>query len=111
MENNDYSLNYKNFAYPNQINQLNGYSNIDNNPPATNGYYNNNQFGYLATPKKVPNLYEPDTLLSPFGSNCKNELTNNNLLTNQKMFLNQLTPFKFCLNNSPYSGKKYENKK
>ena len=76
-----------------------------------NGYYNNNQFAYLATPKKAPNLYEPDTLLSPFGSNSKNELTNNNLLTNQKMFLNQLTPFKFCINNSPYSGKKYENKK
>ena len=130
MENPDFSQNYRNYPYQNQMNQLNRisspfkeyginqsnvYINRDNLPPMqNNGYYNtniNNQFSYLTTPKKNYNLYDPDNLFSPFDSNYKNEITNNYLLINRKNCLNQLTPFTHCnINNSPYNGMKSENK-
>ena len=72
MENPDFSQNYRNYPYQNQMNQLNRisspfkeyginqsnvYINRDNLPPMqNNGYYNtniNNQFSYLTTPKKI----------------------------------------------------------
>ena len=130
MENNDFSQNYRNYLYQNQMNQLNkmsspikdyginqanSYINRDNIPPIqNNGYYNNNsnnQFSYLVTPKKNFNLYDPDNLFSPFDSNCKNDITNNYLLTNRKNNLNQLTPFfQRNIGNSPFNGMKSENK-
>ena len=130
MENNDFSQNYRNYLYQNQMNQLNKMSspikdyginqstsfiNRDNIPQMQNNvYYNNNsstQFSCLATPKKNFNLYNPDNLFSPFDSNCKNDITNNYLLTNRKNNLNQLTPFfQRNINNSPFNGMKSENK-
>ena len=129
--NNDFSLNYKNYFYQNQenqinrnlspnkedkINQQNGYINRENIQIFQNGNYYNNQFPYFQTPKKNVNLGEPDTLLSPLDSNCKNDISNNNnnLLTIRKNLLNNinnLTPFKSIINNSPYNGMKSENKR
>lgn len=125
MENNDYFLNYKNCLSQNQISQMNRitspfkdnkinqaiiYQNKDNTPIKQNeNYYN--QFSYFSTPKKVGNIYEPDTLLSPLDSNSKNEIINNNSLLNRKTCLNFInTPFKAITGNSPYNGIKYENK-
>ena len=130
MENNDFSQNYRNYPYQNQMNQLNknsspfkdyginqsnSFLNRDNIPQMQNNvYYNNNgstQFSCLATPKKNFNLYDPDNLFSPFDSNYKNDITNNYLLTNRKNNLNQLTPFfQRNINNSPFNGMKSENK-
>ena len=130
MENKDFSQNYRNYLYQNQMNQLNKMSspikdyginqstsfiNRDNIPQMQNNvYYNNNsstQFSCLATPKKNFNLYNPDNLFSPFDSNYKNDITNNYLLTNRKNNLNQLTPFfQRNINNSPFNGMKSENK-
>ena len=128
--NNDFSLNYKNNFYPNQTNQMNrnlspnkedkinqpnSYVNRENFQNFQNGNYYNNQFPYFQTPKKNINLGEPDTLLSPLDSNCKNDISNNNnLLTIRKNLLNNInniTPFKSFLNNSPYTGMKSENKR
>ena len=127
MENNDFSQNYRNNPYQNQMNQINrisspfkdyqsnSYINRDNIPTMqNNAYYNNNsnnQFTYLRTPTKNFNLYDPDNLFSPFDSNYKNDITNNYLLTNRKNNLNQLTPFfQRNINNSPFNGMKSENK-
>ena len=127
MENNDFSQNYRNNPYQNQMNQINrisspfkdyqsnSYINRDNIPTMqNNAYYNNisnNQFSYLRTPTKNFNLYDPDNLFSPFDSNYKNDITNNYLLTNRKNNLNQLTPFfQRNINNSPFNGMKSENK-
>ena len=92
MENNDFSLNYKNNFYQNQMNQVNQMNrnlspkrenkinqpnvniNIENNQNYQNGNFYNNQFPYFATPKKNINICEPDTLLSPLDSNCKNDI-------------------------------------
>ena len=127
MENNDFSQNYRNNPYQNQMNQINRISSpfkdyqsnsyiIRDNIPTmqNNAYYNNNcnnQFSYLRTPTKNFNLYDPDNLFSPFDSNYKNDITNNYLLTNRKNNLNQLTPFfQRNINNSPFNGMKSENK-
>ena len=127
MENNDFSQNYRNNPYQNQMNQINrisspfkdyqsnSYINRDNMAAIQiNAYYNNNsnnQFSYLRTPTKNFNLYDPDNLFSPFDSNYKNDITNNYLLTNRKNNLNQLTPFfQRNINNSPFNGMKSENK-
>ena len=127
MENNDFSQNYRNNPYQNQMNQINrisspfkdyqsnSYINRDNMAAIqNNAYYNNNsnnQFSYLRTPTKNFNLYDPDNLFSPFDSNYKNDITNNYLLTNRKNNLNQLTPFfQRNINNSPFNGMKSENK-
>ena len=127
MENNDFSQNYRNNPYQNQMNQINrisspfkdyqsnSYINRDNMAAIQNNvYYNNNgnnQFSYLVTPKKNFNLYDADNLFSPFDSNCKNDITNNYLLTNRKNNLNQLTPFfQRNIGNSPFNGMKSENK-
>ena len=131
MENNNgFSLNYKNNFYQTQanqinrnlspnredkINQQNAYINRENFQIFQNGNYYNNQFPYFQTPKKNLNLGEPDTLLSPLDSNCKNDISNNNnLLTIRKNLLNNInniTPFKSMINNSPYNGMKSENKR
>jgi hypothetical protein len=131
MENNNgFSLNYKNNFYQTQanqmnrnlspnredkINQQNAYINRENIQIFQNGSYYNNQFPYFQTPKKNLNLGEPDTLLSPLDSNCKNDISNNNnLLTIRKNLLNNInniTPFKSMINNSPYNGMKSENKR
>ena len=133
MENNDFSLNYKNNFYQNQMNQVNQMNrnlspkrenkinqpnvniNIENNQNYQNGNFYNNQFPYFATPKKNINICEPDTLLSPLDSNCKNDISiNKNLLSIKKHLLNNInniTPFKSMINNSPYNGMKSENKR
>ena len=131
MENNDFSLYYKNNFYQNQMNQLNNVNrtlspkredkinqsnaniNIEN---YQNGNYYTNQFPYFATPKKNINICEPDTLLSPLDSNFKNDIfiNQNLLLTNKKPLLNNMnniTPFKTIMNNSPYNGMISENKR
>ena len=127
MENNDYFQNYKNYSYQNQMNQVNRnlspnkenkinqsilYQNRDTQNIQNGNYYNNNQFPFYSTPKKASNLFETDSLLSPIESNSKNDITNNNLLTNKKNnFLNVITtPFKSIIGNSPYNGIKSENK-
>jgi hypothetical protein len=71
MENNDFSLYYKNNFYQNQMNQLNNMNrtlspkredkinqsnaniNIENTQNYQNGNYYTNQFPYFATPKKI----------------------------------------------------------
>ena len=131
MENNDFSLYYKNNFYQNQMNQLNNMNrtlspkredkinqsnaniNIEN---YQNGNYYTNQFPYFATPKKNINICEPDTLLSPLDSNFKNDIfiNQNLLLTNKKPLINNMnniTPFKSFINNSPYNGMASENKR
>ena len=131
MENNDFSLYYKNNFYQNQMNQLNNVNrtlspkredkinqsnaniNIEN---YQNGNYYTNQFPYFATPKKNINICEPDTLLSPLDSNFKNDIfiNQNLLLTNKKPLINNMnniTPFKTIMNNSPYNGIISENKR
>ena len=131
MENNDFSLYYKNNFYQNQMNQLNNMNrtlspkredkinqsnaniNIEN---YQNGNYYTNQFPYFATPKKNINICEPDTLLSPLDSNFKNDIfiNQNLLLTNKKPLINNMnniTPFKTIMNNSPYNGMISENKR
>ena len=131
MENNDFSLYYKNNFYQNQMNQLNNVNrtlspkredkinqsnaniNIEN---YQNGNYYTNQFPYFATPKKNINICEPDTLLSPLDSNFKNDIfiNQNLLLTNKKPLINNMnniTPFKTIMNNSPYNGMISENKR
>ena len=131
MENNDFSLYYKNNFYQNQMNQLNNVNrtlspkredkinqsnaniNIEN---YQNGNYYTNQFPYFATPKKNISICEPDTLLSPLDSNFKNDIfiNQNLLLTNKKPLINNMnniTPFKTIMNNSPYNGMISENKR
>ena len=134
MENNDFSLYYKNNFYQNQMNQLNNMNrtlspkredkinqsnaniNIENTQNYQNGNYYTNQFPYFATPKKNINICEPDTLLSPLDSNFKNDIfiNQNLLLTNKKPLINNMnniTPFKTIMNNSPYNGIISENKR
>ena len=133
MENNDFSFNYKNNFYQNQMNQVNQMNrnlspkrenkinqpnvniNIENNQNYQNGNFYNNQFPYFATPKKNINICEPDTLLSPLDSNCKNDISiNKNLLSIKKHLINNInniTPFKSFINNSPYNGMASENKR
>ena len=133
MENNDFSLNYKNNFYQNQMNQVNQMNrnlspkrenkinqpnlniNIENNQNYQNGNFYYNQFPYFATPKKNINICEPDTLLSPLDSNCKNDISiNKNLLSIKKHLINNInniTPFKSFINNSPYNGMASENKR
>ena len=133
MENNNFSLNYKNNFYQNQMNQVNQMNrnlspkrenkinqtnvniNIENNQNYQNGNFYNNQFPYFATPKKNINICEPDTLLSPLDSNCKNDISiNKNLLSIKKHLINNInniTPFKSFINNSPYNGMASENKR
>ena len=133
MENNDFSLNYKNNFYQNQMNQVNQMNrnlspkrenkinqpnvniNIENNQNYQNGNFYNKQFPYFAAPKKNINICEPDTLLSPLDSNCKNDISiNKNLLSIKKHLINNInniTPFKSFINNSPYNGMASENKR
>ena len=131
MENNDFSLYYKNNFYQNQMNQLNNVNrtlspkredkiNQSNANVGVenyqNGNYYTNQFPYFATPKKNINICEPDTLLSPLDSNFKNDIfiNQNLLLTNKKPLINNMnniTPFKTIMNNSPYNGMISENKR
>lgn len=118
MENN-FGQNYRNSFFHNQlnqspckenrINQFDLYNNKDNNNPTQNSYYNG--YSYFSTPKKGINLNEPDNLLSPFGSNTKNNLNNNNMLNQQHFLSHLVTPFKSIGNNSPISAIKYENKR
>ena len=134
MENNDFSLYYKNNFYQNQMNHLNNMNrtlspkredkinqsnaniNIENTQNYQNGNYYTNQFPYFSTPKKNINICEPDTLLSPLNSNFKNDIfiNQNLLLTNKKPLINNMnniTPFKTIMNNSPYNGMISENKR
>ena len=51
-------------------------------------------------------LHLKKTILSPFVSNNKPEMLNNNLLSLHKNSINDLSPFK-PMNNSPYTNSKF----
>ena len=117
MENNDISLNNiamnphiainKNLSpfkdYP--LYQQNQFINREYfaNIPNSNFYNNNNNnLSYYATPKKDFHPLEQENLFSPYFSNSKAEIINNNLLTTmRKNSLNDISPFKPMIN-SPY---------
>ena len=70
-------------------------ANIQNTP------YKTNPLSCFVTPKKK--------ILSPFVSNNKPEMLNNNLLSLHKNSINDLSPFK-PMNDSPYTNSKFFDK-
>ncbi len=106
MENNDLSFNClfinpsnpanknlspsKEYQVPNSfVNKENFVNNLNSS------FYNNIPLSYYATPKKGFQMLEQDNNFSPYISNSKNEIMNNNLLTTlRKNSLNDFSPFR-----------------
>ena len=117
MENNDFLLNnYMNPLNPANKNlspfkelpdyQGNAIMNRDNIPNIQNTSFFNNSLSCYATPKKDIHQIEQERFFSPFISNSKVDIENNNLLTTlRKNSLNDLSPFK-PMTNSPYINSK-----
>lgn len=114
MENNNFLLNYNyplnplsKFQSPlkdDRIYQSNGFINKDNianvqNTPTKNYY------PCFVTPKKYYRTFDPEEILSPFFSNNKPDIPNNNLLSHYKNSINELSPFQ-PMNNSPITNSK-----
>ena len=125
MENNDSSLNNIFMNPQNAINknlspfkdyplyQPNQFINRDHlsNIPNPNFYNNNNNLSCYATPKKDFRPLEQDNLFSPYISNSKVEIINNNLLTTlRKNSLNDISPFKPMINSPCINLKNVERK-
>ena len=124
MENNDISLNnifmnpqnvinknlspFKEYPLyqPNSSINREYFSNVPNQ-----SFYNNNNLSCYATPKKDFRSLEQENLFSPYISNSKVEIINNNLFTtNRKNSLNDISPFKPMIN-SPFIKLKNVEKK
>ena len=121
MENNDISLNYIFINPQNTFNknlspfkeyQSNSFINREYLPNIQNStFYNNNNLSCYATPKKDFHPLEQENLFSPYISNSKAEIINNNLLTSiRKNSLNDISPFKPMIN-SPCIYLKNEERK
>ena len=122
MENNDFHFNYNYMSQLNPINknlspfkeypvyQSNGIVNRDNFTNIQNTSFLNNSFFGYATPKKDFHQLEQEYLFSPFVSNSKIDIQNNNLFTsNRRNSLNDISPFKPMIN-SPYINSKIVDK-
>lgn len=111
MENNDSSINYIPMNILNKnLSPIKDFSNFQSNAfiikdnyqnPQNNLFYNN--LSNFATPKKEVHILDPEMILSPFVSNSKIDISNNNYLltTIRKNSLND-SPFKPMINNSPF---------
>ena len=74
-------------------------------------FCNNNNLSCYATPKKYFHPLEQDNLFSPYISNSKVEIINNNLLTTmRKNSLNDISPFKPMINSPCINFKNMERK-
>lgn len=124
MENNDISLNnifmnpqnainknlspFKEYPLyqPNPINNREYSSNIPNST-----FYNNNNLSIYTTPKKDFRSLEQQNLFSPYISNSKTEIINNNLLTTlRKNSINDTSPFRPMINSPCINIKNMERK-
>ena len=120
MENNDFHINY-NYMNPfnsinknlspfkeNPIYQPNGIIR-DNLTNIQNSSFLNDSLSFYATPKKDFHQLEQETIFSPFISNSKIDMPNNNLLTSiRRNSLNDISPFKPMI--SPYINSKIVDK-
>ncbi len=111
MENSDSSINYTPMNILNKnLSPTKDFSNFQSNAFIIKENYQNtqnnlfyNNLSNLATPKKEAHILDPEIILSPFISNSKIDISNNNYLltTIRKNSLND-TPFKPMINNSPF---------
>ena len=118
MENNDFHFNYNYMNPLNPINKnlspfkeypvyhSNGIINRDNLANIQNTSFFNNSLSCYATPKKDFHQMEQESIFSPFISNSKIDIPNNNLFTSiRRNSLNDISPFKPMIN-SPYINSK-----